>query len=213
MNAADSVLQRSFPTVMVPRREPIEPMASAGERLLVAENGVFLEISLPWISLVRRVASFTAAIPIPYGCTIEHTELICGRVPEELIGEFVAMARAAHPKETGAWIVWCTRTHQFRLLPVLILSNSSGSLKYDRPERHDDEVLVIDCHSHGRYPAFFSTTDNEDDMHDIKFSLVVGNCSSHVPSFAFRLCAKGIFEEVERVPDAWYRVGTLAGAV
>jgi PRTRC genetic system protein A len=213
MNAADSVLQRSFPTVMVPRREPVGPMASAGERLLVAENGLFLEISLPWISLVRRVASFTAPMPIPYGRTTEHTNLICSRVPEELIGEFVAMARAAHPNETGAWIVWSTRTHQFRLLPVVILSHSSGSLKYDRPECGDDEVLIIDCHSHGRYPAFFSTTDNEDDRHDIKFSLVVGNCVSHVPSFAFRLCAKGIFEEVERVPDAWYRVSTSAGAV
>ncbi len=213
MNAADSVLQRSFPTVMVPRREPVGPMASAGERLLVAENGVFLEISLPWISLVRRVASFTAPIPIPYGSVEEHTNLICGRVPEDLIGEFVAMARAAYPNETGSWIVWSTRTHQFRLLPVVILSQSSGSLKYDRPERHDDEVLIIDCHSHGRHPAYFSGTDNEDDKHDIKFSLVVGNCASHVPSFAFRLCAKGIFEEVERVPAAWYRVSKLAGAV
>jgi PRTRC genetic system protein A len=213
MNAADSVLQRSFPTVMVPRREPVGPMASAGERLLVAENGVFLEISLPWISLVRRVASFTAPIPIPYGSVMEHTDLICGRVPEELIGEFVAMARAAYPSETGSWIVWSTRTHQFRLLPMVILSQSSGSLQYDRPERHDDEVLIIDCHSHGRHPAYFSSTDNEDDKHDIKFSLVVGNCASHVPSFAFRLCAKGIFEEVERVPAAWYRVSKLAGAV
>jgi PRTRC genetic system protein A len=213
MNAADSVLQRSFPTVMVPRREPVGPMASAGERLLVAENGVFLEISLPWISLVRRVASFTAPIPIPYGSVEEHTNLICGRVPEELIGEFVAMARAAYPNETGSWIVWSTRTHQFRLLPVVILSQSSGSLKYDRPERHDDEALIIDCHSHGRHPAYFSSTDNEDDKHDIKFSLVVGNCASHVPSFAFRLCAKGIFEEVERVPAAWYRVSTRAEAV
>ncbi|SAL50269.1 hypothetical protein AWB64_05311 [Caballeronia sordidicola] len=213
MNAADSVLQRSFPTVMVPRREPVGPMASAGERLLVAENGVFLEISLPWISLVRRVASFTAPVPLPYGSVAEHTNLICGRVPEELIGEFVAMARAAYPNETGSWIVWSTRTHQFRLLPVVILSQSDGSLKYDRPERHDDEVLIIDCHSHGRHPAYFSGTDNEDDKHDIKFSLVVGNCASHVPSFAFRLCAKGMFEEVERVPDAWYRVSKRAEAV
>ncbi|MGV7240896.1 PRTRC system protein A [Caballeronia sp. M23-90] len=213
MNAADSVLQRSFPTVMVPRREPVGPMTSAGERLLVGENGVFLEISLPWISLVRRVASFTASIPIPYGRVEEHTNLVCGRVPEELIGEFVAMARAAYPNETGSWIVWSTRTRQFRLLPVVILSQSSGSLKYDRPERHDDEVLIIDCHSHGRHPAYFSSTDNEDDKHDIKFSLVVGNCAAHVPSFAFRLCAKGIFEEVERVPAAWYRISKLAGAV
>lgn len=212
MNAADSVLQRSFPTVMVPRREPVEMMGSAGERMLVAENGVFLEVNRPWISLVRRVASFTAPIAIPYGRTVEYTELACGRVPDGLVGEFVAMARASHPNETGAWIVWSTTTHQFRLVPVEVLSHTSESLRYERPEIVPDEVLIVDCHSHGRYPAFFSTTDNEDDKHDIKFSLVVGNCSSHVPSFSLRLCAKGIFEEVSRVPAAWYELSTLAGA-
>ncbi len=213
MNAADMVLQRSFPSVMVPRREPVEPMQSAGERLLIAENGVFLEIERPWISLVRRIASFSAAPAIPYGRVAEYTELIFGRVPDALIGEFVAMARAANPNETGAWIVWSTTTHQFRLVPVKILSNSSESLKYERPELGPDEGLIIDCHSHGRYPAFFSTTDNEDDKHDLKFSLVVGNCASHVPSFAFRLCAKGIFEEVSPVPSAWYEVSTLREGV
>jgi PRTRC genetic system protein A len=88
-----------------------------------------------------------------------------------------------------------------------------ASLHYERPELGPDEVLVVDCHSHGRHPACFSTTDNEDDKHDIKFALVVGNCSSPVPSFAMRLCAKGIFEEVSRVPAAWYDVSTLREAV
>ena len=213
MNAADSVLQRSFPTVMVPRREPVEPMESAGERFLMAENGVFLEISRPWISLVRRVAEIAQQIAIPYGRAKEYTELACGRVPEELIGEFVAMARAAYPNETGAWVVWATTTGHFRLAPMVVLSHTSGSLNYERPELGPDEVLIVDCHSHGKYPAFFSETDNEDDKHDIKFSLVVGNCASHVPSFAFRLCAKGIFEDIPRVPAAWYAVSMLTGVV
>ena len=189
MNAADSVLQRSFPTVMVPRREPVAPMTTVGERLLMAENGVFLEISRSWISIARRVAEIAPQVSIPYGRAKEYTELMCGRVPEELIGEFVAMARAAHPNETGAWIV------------------------YERPHLQADEVLVVDCHSHGSHPAFFSATDNEDDKHDVKFSLVVGKCASRVPNFAFRLCAKGIFEDIPRVPAAWYAVSTLAEAV
>jgi PRTRC genetic system protein A len=213
MNAADSVLQRSFPTVMVPRREPVAPMTTVGERLLMAENGLFLEISRSWISIARRVAEVAPQVAIPYGRAKEYTELTCGRVPEELIGEFVAMARAAHPNETGAWIVWSASTERFRLVPVIVLSHTSGSLHYERPHLQADEVLVVDCHSHGSHPAFFSATDNEDDKHDVKFSLVVGKCASRVPNFAFRLCAKGIFEDIPRVPAAWYAVSTLAEAV
>jgi PRTRC genetic system protein A len=213
MNAADMALQRSFPTVMVPRRERVGPMQAAGERLLIAQNGAFLEISRPWISLVRQIAGFSPLPAIPYGKLVEYTVLVCGRVPPELIGEFVMMARAAYPKETGAWVVWSTTTHQFRLVPVEILSHSTGSLHYERPELGPDEVLVVDCHSHGQHPAYFSATDNEDDKHDIKFALVVGHCSSPVPSFAMRLCAKGIFEEVSRVPASWYEAGTMSEAV
>ncbi len=39
LNRADAALQSSFPTVMVPRREPVAPMQAAGERLLIGENG------------------------------------------------------------------------------------------------------------------------------------------------------------------------------
>ncbi|MDR5826041.1 PRTRC system protein A [Caballeronia sp. LZ043] len=209
MNAGDLALQRSFPTVMVPRREPVTPMEAAGERLLVAENGVFLEIDLPWLSVVRRIADYSVPTAIPYGRVAERTVLRCGQVPAHLIGAFVEMARAAHPLETGAWVVWNARTREFRLAPVRVLSQGTGSLRYERPTLLVDELRVIDCHSHGAHPAFFSSTDNEDDRHETKFAFVVGNCGSSVPSMAMRLCAKGIFEEVGRVPSSWYAAARL----
>lgn len=204
MNAGDMALQRSFPTVMVPRREPVAPMLAAGERLLIGENGVFIEIDLPWLSVVRRIAAYTVPTAIPYGKVVESTVLRCGPVPPGLVGQFADLARLAHPMETGAWIVWSTTRKQFRLAPVVVLSQSTGSLIYGRPQLGPDEVRIVDCHSHGGHPAYFSTTDNEDDRHDVKFALVVGNCGSNVPSMALRLCAKGIFEDVERVPSTWY---------
>jgi PRTRC genetic system protein A len=204
MNAGDMALQRSFPTVMVPRREPVGPMVAPGERLLIGENGVFIEIDLPWLSVVRRIAHYSVPTAIPYGRVVESTVLRCGAVPPHLIGEFVEMARAAHPLETGAWVVWNVQTAQFRVAPVRVLSQGTGSLNYERPELSSDELRVIDCHSHGAHPAFFSSTDNEDDRHDTKFAFVVGNCASPIPSMAMRLCAKGIFEDVGRVPGSWY---------
>lgn len=204
MHPADNALQQSFPSIMVPRFGELPSMKEPGERLLVAANGIFLEIARPWVRVVRQLGAFQHRTAIPYGEAAEATELHCGRVPADLIGEFAAMARGAHPKETGAWIVWNAASTAFRLIPVGILEHSGGHLKYARPELADNDVLIVDCHSHGSHPAFFSATDDADDFHDVKFAFVMGNCAAVTPSMALRLCAKGIFETVEKIPREWY---------
>ncbi|MEM5314154.1 PRTRC system protein A [Paraburkholderia sp. JHI869] len=202
MNQIDFALQLSFPSVMVPTREPVVPMAWPGERLLIASNGVFLEINRPWIRLVRRLGSFEWRTAVPYGEAAELTELPCGSVPAELVAEFARMARAALPNEAGAWIVWEAATGLFRLVPLPSLSHSPAHLSYDRPQLRDREWLVIDCHSHGRGDAYFSGTDDRDDQHDVKFALVLGHCH-RTPSVALRLCAKGRFEPAQTIPQKW----------
>ncbi|MGF6988412.1 PRTRC genetic system protein A [Paraburkholderia atlantica] len=213
MNILDMTLQRSFPTVMVPRNETVAEMLTAGERLLIAENGVFLEVRRPWLSLVRQVAEFNVRTAIPYGRVTPSTRLLCETIPADLVGAFAEMARKAHPLETGAWIVWSPSTQAFRLAPVGIVTHTAGSLKYQPPTLAGDEVLVMDCHSHGRHPAYFSSTDNDDDRHDVKMALVIGNCDRSTPSIAVRLCAKGIFEETERAPASWYQAVRVREAV
>ncbi|WP_350357326.1 PRTRC system protein A [Paraburkholderia fungorum] len=212
MNVLDLTLQQSLPSVMVPRREPVAPMSANGERLLVASNGVFIEIRRAWLSLVRRIATYAVPTAIPYGEINEDTQLGCGAVPAALIAQFAAMARAAFPKETGAWIVWSPTSRDFRLVPLVIRSHDEDSLDYDLPPLEGDEQLVVDCHSHGKHPAYFSSKDDADDQHEVKFALVVGNCQASMPSLALRLCAKGIFEELERAPSAWYRAIAMEAA-
>ena len=208
MNPVDFALQGSFPSVMVPTREPVAPMSGPGERLLVASNGVFLEIGRPWVRLVRRLALFAWGTPVPYGEVAEQTELLCGSVPAELVVEFARMARAALPNEAGAWIVWDAVTGLFRLVPLPSLSHGPGHLHYERPHLRDGEWLVVDCHSHGQSRAYFSTTDDRDDQHDVKLALVLGNCDG-VPSMTLRLCAKGRFETADALPEKW--LAALAG--
>lgn len=210
MNPVDFALQGSFPSVMVPTREPVAPMSGPGERLLIASNGVFLEISRPWLRLVRRLSTFDWHTPVPYGKAGEQTGLLCGPVPAGLVAQFAAMARAALPNEAGAWIVWHAGTGQFRLVPLPALSHGPGHLHYDRPVLREGEWLVVDCHSHGYGRAYFSSTDDRDDQHDVKFALVLGNCD-RTPSVALRLCAKGRFESSSTVPQQW--LAALAGEV
>ncbi|MEM5440537.1 PRTRC system protein A [Paraburkholderia diazotrophica] len=202
MNALDTALQKSFPSVMVPRSEAVEPMTAYGERLLIAANGIWLEVLRPWIRVVRRVARYDAPTAIPYGDVAESTELLCGAIPVEHVSAFYQIARAALPNEAGAWIVWNRHTRQFRTVPLPSLSHGPGHLRYERPVLDEGESVVVDCHSHGSGAAFFSRTDNDDDRHDVKLALVLGHCE-RAPSVAFRLCVKGIFEKQGGIPETW----------
>jgi len=204
MHPMDRTLQQSLPTVMAPRFGKLAPLQTNGERLIAATNGMFLEARRPWIRIVRRIAEFRVATAIPYGAVEEATDLFCGRIPPDLIGRFARLAAYSIPNEVGAWIVWDCDSARFSLVPVKILSHGPGHLDYERPKLTDTESLVMDLHSHGRLPAFFSATDNADDRFDLKFALVVGSCGAATPSMVLRLCAKGILEDVDRVPNDWY---------
>jgi len=202
MNPLDAVLQKSFPSVMVPRNEAVPPLTAAGERLLIAANGIWLEVFRPWIRVVRCIARYDVRTAIPYGEVAESTELLCGAVPGEHVAAFYQMARAALPNEAGAWIVWNNHTREFRIVALPSLSHGPGHLVYERPVLRDGESVVLDCHSHGSGAAFFSRTDNDDDRHDVKLALVLGHCD-RAPSVALRLCAKGIFEKHDGIPGTW----------
>lgn len=211
MNIYDETLQRSMPSVMVPAREPVTKMTGFGERLLIAKNGVFIEIYRPWIRMVRRIAPYIVETAIPYGEVTEATELLCGKVPPAMIGEFLRLSRAALPNETAGWIIWDQRSLKFRFAAAQLLEHSPDALRYERPVLEPSEVLVVDCHSHGASVAFFSPTDNEDDAHCVKFALVAGNCNRSVPSLRLRLCAKGIIEDCDAVPSAWKDAAMCGG--
>ena len=51
---------------------------------------------------------------------------------------------------------------------------------------------MVDCHSHGHIPAFFSGEDDQDDLaDDLKISFVFGSLDSDNPSVAMRLVGLG----------------------
>lgn len=100
MHPMDMTLQASFPTIMVPKFGSLTPLSGSGERLLVGTNGVFLEVVRPWLRVVRKIASYEVETAVPYGTVNEETELPCGQLPAELVGQFGEMARASMPNET-----------------------------------------------------------------------------------------------------------------
>lgn len=193
MDSRDIALQSVTPTVMVPRYGDFEPLGSSGHRFLAAADGLWLEARRPWCYLRRPLAQ-QCAVAMPYGRVEAVFESIS--IPFDLVRGFIAAARKRLPNEAAAWIVWQQDTGQFSLRLLPEIEAGPGSIRFHRPVLVRGEHVVVDIHSHGTLPAFFSATDDRDDKGEVKFSCVVGNIDADEPSLCVRLCAIGYFEPI-----------------
>lgn len=190
MDIRDVVLQNAVPLVMVPRFSELEPMSAPGHRFLAASNGLWLEVMRPWLHL-RLPLALQDCVAMPYGELSQIVSMRFGKIPRKLVFEFVEMAARAVPNETAACITWDEKTGNLMLKQLKEINAGTGHIHYERPRLGDTEHLVVDLHSHGRHPAFFSSQDDRDDRGDVKIAGVVGYCDKETVAMQFRLCALG----------------------
>lgn len=195
MNKMDKLLQELLPTVMAPRHEKLERTPINTDRIVVAENGIFLEVARSWCYFVRKIAS--TSYRLPYGMLEEQSEITLPVIPTAMISEFVRYAKNHPAYEVGAVIIWNSRSREFRYEELKAISADEDELVYEHPALEDDEEVVIDFHSHSRGVAFFSSKDDADDMNSVRFAVVVGNCDRAVVTHKARLCVYSIFQEVK----------------
>lgn len=175
MTTMDEILQRQFPTVLMPRYGTLEPLAQTGDRFVLGADALKLEISRPWVHAVVDLTPARFARSLPYGkAPPDSITLRCGVIPRALMDAFAERARQACPYEVGAWIVWDENTRVFSLVELRALSHSPVHLYYEAPELPDGVWLVVDAHSHGEGRAGFSPTDDADDAGAVKFAMVYG---------------------------------------
>lgn len=196
MDKRDIALQRSCPSVCIPRFGQLDRPDASGERVLIGSNGIFLEVSRKWGYFIRKVASLEQPVVLPYGEGRMFTDMAIPKLPRDLLVEFNEHARANNSVEVGASVIWNEHIQAFRLALSESVESGPGHLTYKLPDLGEGEHVLIDCHSHGRFPAFFSPTDNADDKHAVKFSYVVGNCERTEQTAMLRLCLKGMYEQV-----------------
>lgn len=194
MDKRDLALQTTVPTVMVPLYGELEPPTKTGERILMASNGVFVEINRVWGYFIREVGP-RLAVPVPYGKCTPVTQWKIPGIPINLLAQFRQLACASPDTEIGASIIW-NEAEGYRLTPSVSLAANGSHLRYQLPAMESGDHLIIDCHSHARWPAFFSGEDDADDMNSVKLAYVVGHCNQSKQSYAMRLCLKRIFENV-----------------
>lgn len=120
-----------------------EPLREAGHRYLVAREGLFVEVSRPWLHAVLPAGA--SAVPLPFGSAnaLRRVTLRCGPLPARLLAQFVEQALKALPNECGAWIVWNEHTHSFELLEVEAICATAERLAYLRPNLDPGCHLVV----------------------------------------------------------------------
>jgi len=185
------------PVVPMPRHQPLEPDARGdGHRYLVAGNGVYVEVMRAWVHAIVCIGA--TEVTLPFGNVWQVIDLRCGPLPRKLLEAFRQLAIAALPNETAALILWSKTTGEFRLLPTAV-NATPGRVDYFIPALGDDEFRVVDIHSHGKLPAYFSKTDNADDRHDVKIAVCMGNVDTEAPSIAARACILGKYLDLSEM--------------
>lgn len=200
MDARDAALQTSCPLVAMPRYGRLSDMPN-GQRVIVAANGVFVQIKLDWLECVQRLMPGVPAMPLPYGQVQERIAFSFGVLPIRLIEAFVEQGRRALPNEAAGALVYSHGTRSLRLVMCEATRSSPVHIDYRLPALTDDETVAVDLHTHGHGPAFWSGEDDRDDQ-GIKVAGVFGCLHHERPQAEFRLVLNGMYRAL---PHPWQR--------
>lgn len=203
----DWLLLAQLPVVAVPTEATLERLERNGQRLLLAANGIFLEIRRHWLYAVRRCGELHPHLQTPFGAVTETTDLAGEQIPRRLIEAFVDEARKASPLEVGAIIAYDIVSGEWALRMNRSLSASPVRLNYEIPDLRPTEHRVVDIHSHGEADAFLSVTDLRDTRGSTAIVMVVGKVSDAAPHVVAYLYLHGM-----RIRIPWSQSGDIDAA-
>lgn len=196
LDPRDEIILHRAPTIAEPKFSTRWPMPANSHRFVSAESGLWLEVHRPWLYLLVEIAP--AEIALPYGALAATDEYSFGREEMlQVIHQFVDDAREALPNEAAAWAVWDERDQRLHYQLLTPDHASPGGITFPRPVLDEHQTLAIDLHSHGDMKAFWSATDDNDDAGEVKLAVVIGEVNDNKPGIRIRLCAMGVFIDLE----------------
>jgi PRTRC genetic system protein A len=190
----------------VPLHGYLEDLTEDGDRLLLASNGIFMEVRRPWVHASVRIAA-PLPVAVPWGKATGLHETHLRNAPTASIaasssalqGRFHhwSVLRFSPGERMGTW--------KLRILESEIATDSY--LKFVRPALDEGEHFVVDVHSHGKYDAKFSKTDDiQDSNGELKIAGVYGFVSKPRPLVSWRFCNNGLlspaYSSIEEVLEA-----------
>lgn len=188
LDPRDLAILNTCPVIAAPRFGPL-PATPCGQRVVVAQDGIYLHTLVPWLDCVERIGS-TDYSALPYGTVYPYVRFAFGSIPPALVGEFIDLARTQAPNECAASMVYSCATGTLNLRECHALDCSPSHIVYQHAVIGPDELVAVDLHSHGTAPAFFSKQDNNDDQ-GIHISIVVGSVTAAQPNCVCRLVING----------------------
>lgn len=196
LDTRDKIILDHAPVIAEPRYSGRWHMPANAHRFLAADDGLWLEIDRPWLHLLHPVA--VSEIPLPYGRLNMLKEMAFKREALlAIISMFISDAREARPNEAAAWAVWDDRDQRLHYRLLEPDHATPAGISFKRPVLDAHESLAIDLHSHGDMDAFWSATDDADDTGEVKIAVVVGEVNDSHPGIRIRLCALGLFIDLE----------------
>ncbi|ANE57897.1 MULTISPECIES: PRTRC system protein A [Methylomonas] len=191
----DRILFGETPTYMQPLFGEKLPAPELGKhRFVIGQEGVVLEAINEVFEVRLPVAQ--SIIKLPYGVLgAQGVRLRHGAMPFRLLEIIEQKATSACPDEWAGWVVWDVLHQGYALIEPEILSVGPGHVSY-RNELPEGSAIVLDVHTHGRMPAFFSGVDDVSDRHGFYVAGVIGHCHDR-KNYATRMNVNGHFFDCE----------------
>jgi len=188
----DRVVLGETPALMQPLfGKSLPPPESGKHRFVCGHDGLYIEAQNEVIGARIRVSE--SSIKLPYGAVNQTgIHLKQGRIPKWILDGMVDKAKQHSPKEWAGLVVWDTNQERYSLYEPTVITAGVGHISYQNV-LPDELVLVMDVHSHGNLPAFFSGTDNRSDRAGFYIAGVIGSCLLEAPMMASRLVINGQF--------------------
>lgn len=193
LDARDAALRMTCPVESVPKFGRLEAMQGPGQRVLVARNGIFLEVQRSWLNAVLRLGGLPSRPPLPFGDVVESVRFSFGVIPIPLLEDFIRVGKEALPNEAAGALIYSASSNSLRLVVHEAITRSPDRIDYRMPSLAADEEIAVDLHTHGAGRAFWSDLDDRDDQ-GVKVSGVFGGLRGKKPNAEFRLAVNGHFK-------------------
>jgi len=151
---------------------------------ILAENGLFVRARSPLLGATVRVALGRVRGLMPLE---EVVELPQGVIPRHIYDLALSTLAMSREQEIYLAVTW---EGEYRLR-MPFQEGQAGVVRY-----HRLPGTVLDIHSHGGMPAFFSATDDSDEQ-GLHLYMVVGRLDTLLPEVKLRVGVYGYFAPVE----------------
>lgn len=153
MTTLDEFVAQTFPLEPAPQSASLQPTGQAVS-YIVASGGLWRRISLDWIDALLPICT-DERLHLPYGKLQPFVNLHVPAPELAFWKRFLQEARGVSPMECAAALIWNTSSRCWRFAMREPVSASSDRIDYREVAVKDDEILLVDIHSHGCHPAFF----------------------------------------------------------